>query len=501
MAILGRHEARFKKADPEALRAMASDATTPPDLKRALDELLRKPGLQKAVMPGGTLNAKGINDAQKHMPGQRAYAEAKAREYTQNYVPSDAPEGQAGPRPMTSNDAMRELFKYSDELPKKVSREALRDIANGTAGAGKCPPQLQAAAQFYVDNPAAWQRDFGCDPEKSLRKDKLLNRSDDKIQLTQKEHDTLNTLSTHRDVFFGGKSLTPETLKKQANDDQADPQVREAARELLGNKMLFAMLDNGKHQHGGNLIHPANDKKIGEGDLNAWLSKMNKTVASAHTAATSPADFSLSATRDMLEGQFNQPDFKHKKGGGLADFGAGLLKGVGFVAGLASGALGAVANLRIPGVSWLAGAGAVGLSMAEGGAKVGATAIEGGDVKAQGIAAGIGTAATLAGLVGGKGASQAAKQGLEGAAEQGRKGAQRWSQKAVTADTDVTRGETVAAAAKGMAERLAAGAVVSGGMQVMDSGGSRSDAPVGGALARRQVDAQLQGIAASYGRI
>ncbi len=512
VSILGRHEGRFKNADLATLRKMASDADTPPDLKRGLDELLRNPGLQKTLMGDGRLQAKDINSAQKNMPGQQAYAEAKAREYTQNYVPSDAAPGQAGPRAMTSNDAMRELFKYSDELPKRVSREALKDIANGTANAGRCPPQLQAAAQFYVDHPEAWKRDVGCGPDRSIRKDKLLNRTDDKIQLTQAEHDTLRTLSTHRDQFFGGKSLTPDKLKKLAQDEKADPEVRAAAQSLLSNKMLFAMLDNGKHQHGGNPIHPANDKKIGEGDLNAWLRRMNKTVAPAQASpATAPQHLSLSAARDMLEGQYNQPDFKHKKGGGLADFGAGLLKGFSFVAGLASGALGAVANLRIPGLSWLAGAGAMGLSMAQGAAKVGATAIEGGDVKQEGINAGIGSAATLVGLIGGKGASKAAKEGLEKvakegakegaekAAQQGRHGLQNWAQKSVNSQTDVTRGEVALAAAKGAGQQAALGALSAEGMKMIEGGAGSGEAQPGSVPARQQVDAQVQQIAAQYG--
>jgi type III secretion translocon protein HrpF len=477
IAILGRHEGKFKKAvDSNGLDKMLKDEKTPPDLKRAIQDLKADPEMMEALdkaktgKTDGKISAKDINILQSNA-ANKAFAEQKAEDFEQTYIPSDNKDPNAKPRPITNNDAQRELFRYSDYLPKHVSRESLQKIVDGTAEQGKCPPQLVAAAKFYVDNPAAWEKDMGKGPDESIRKDGLCNRFAKSMELTAEEDKILKVLDENRSTFFGKGNLTDAKLKQIAEDPAAKPEVRDTARALQDKKgsLLHAMLDNGKHGHGGNLIHAANDRSIGQGDLNRVLEQRNKTIAPAEKTA-SPAEIAAAektaktaqsgraaptaaaqAAQDMSDGTYNQPDNKTKKGGQLRDIANFFLKAYSFITNIASSVLSAVAALKIPGLSQLAAVGAMGAQAASGLAKIGSAALEQGDVKGAAIGAGIGMATTAAGLVipgGGKIVGEAAENAAKG-------GAKTWSTQAVNSSTDITNGQVAQVAGKAAATSTA----------------------------------------------
>jgi len=496
IAILGRHEDKFKKAvDEKGIDKMINDKDTPPDLVRALKNLKADPQMMEALdkaKNGKTdhkISAEDINKLQAN-DANRAFAEKKAESFEQTYIPSDCKDPNAKPRPITNNDAQRELFRYSDYLPKHVSRESLQKIVDGTAAQGKAPPQLVAAAKFYVDHPEAWEKDMGKGANDSIRKDGICNRFAKSMELTADEDKTLKVLDENRSTFFGKGNLTDAKLKQISEDPDAKPEVREAAQSLRDKKgsLLYAMLDNGKHGHGGNLIHAADDHSIGSGDLDKVLAQRNKQVAPAEktepadktaaAAKTGPAQktaaasdpMAAQAAQDMSDGQRDQPDAKKKKGGQLRDIATFFLKAYSFVTHVASQVLSAVAALKIPGVSWLAAAGAMGAETASGAAKIGATALQGGDVKGAAKSAGIGLATTAAGLLipgGGKIVGEAAEVGAKEAGKS-------WSKQAVNEATDITNGQLAKfagkEAAKGTAKTAASTAFTESGAKAEVTG-------------------------------
>ncbi|SFQ03940.1 HrpF/NolX family T3SS translocon protein [Variovorax sp. 770b2] len=476
VAILGRHEGKFKKAvDGKGLDKMLADKNTPPDLKRAIQNLKDDPEMMGALdeartgKSDGKFSAKDINILQSNS-SNRAFAEQKAEDFEQTYIPSDCKEPNAKPRPITNNDAQRELFRYSDHLPKNVSRESLQKIVDGTAEQGKCPPQLVAAAKFYVDNPDAWQKDMGKGADEGIRKDGLCAHVAKSVELTADEDKTLEVLDQNRDVFFDKGNLTDTKLKRIAEDPAAKPEVRDAARALQDKKgsLVFSMLDNGKHGFGGNLANAADDRSIGQGDLDRVLQGRNKTIATAEktaapdgaagakasgTTQAGPAagKAQTQAAQDMSDGTYNQPDNKSKKGGQLRDVANFFLKAYSAITNVLSSVLAAVASLKIPGVSWLAAAGAVGAKTASGLAKVGSAALEQGDVKGAAVKAGIGVGTTAAGMLipgGGKIVGEAGKFAANGSART-------WSQHAVNASTSITNGQVAKEAGKAAAKSIA----------------------------------------------
>jgi|GEM_PF-573511 len=497
IAILGRHEGKFKKAvDGNGLDKMLKDEKTPPDLKRAIQDLKADPQMMEALdkaktgKTDGKISAKDINILQSNS-ANKAFAEQKAEDFEQTYIPSDSKDPNAKPRPITNNDAQRELFRYADNLPKHVSRESLQKIVDGTAEQGKCPPQLVAAAKFYVDNPAAWEKDMGKGANESIRKDGLANRVTKSMELTPEEDKTLKVLDQNRDTFFGKGALNDKKLKQISEDPAASQEVRDAAKSLLDKKgsLLFNMLDNGKHGHGGNAIHAADDRSIGKGDLDRVLKDRNPTVAPAEKTQA-PAEAGAAektgraqqagraqntaaaqAAQDMSDGTYNQPDNKSKKGGQLRDIANFFLKAYSFITGVVSDVLSVVANLKIPGLSWLAAAGAVGAKAASGAAKVASTALEGGDVKGAAISAGIGVASTAVGVVipgGGKAVGKAAGEAGEQAAKTGGK---TWANQAVNNSTDITKGELAKEAGKEAAKSTAK----NGAMTAFEESGAKAE--------------------------
>ncbi|WP_276639199.1 HrpF/NolX family T3SS translocon protein [Siccibacter turicensis] len=382
VSTLGRNENLLKKPlDREGIAKLRDDPATPSDTKKALDALVNNPEMFDAIDPAkngktdGKISAKDIRAWQEH-PAIRQYADAKAETYTHDYVPSDAKPGSPA-REMSGNDAMRELYLYSESLPKKVNLQTLQNIADGSQDMGKCPPQVAAAAKYFTNNPGEWQKFNGKDdPNASVSRDRLCDLAAQNVKLSPQENKALETLQNNKDIFFKGGGIKPDKLADIANDPKNSQEVRDAANLLSQpNSMLFSMLDNGKHGAGGNFFNKANDRNIGKGDLDAFIRKGSGEVAPAPQLANAPTTpLEMSAQEDMAAGQETQPDQKKEKGGGIFK----LLDILGYVAtGL---------TILIPGVG------------------------------AAGVAATAGRAAVTAGVR--EGLKQAAKEGIqEGAAQ------------------------------------------------------------------------------------
>ncbi len=391
---LGRHEDLLKKPlDREGLEKLRDDPQTPSDAKQALSTILDNPEMYAALdqakngKSDGKISAKDIQTVQQN-PQIRRYADAKAEDYTHNYVPSDAEPGSAS-REMSANDAMRELYLYSESLPKNISQETLQKIADGSQDMGKCPPQVAAAAKFFTDHPDQWQQlTRKDDPSASVSRDRLCDLASYNVALSPQEHNALETVKNNEDIFFKGGGIKKDKLVDIANDSSNSQEVRDAANLLSQpNSMLFSMLDNGKHGAGGNFFNEANDKNISKGDVDAFIRKGNSAIATPDKLSRpslNPAD--LSAQQEMAEGQETQPDEKKKKGGGFKK----LLEALSYVV---SGL-----TILIPGV------GAAGLAATAG--RAAATAA----IK-EGVKAGVK-----------EGAKDAAKEGVKNALHDGQNG-------------------------------------------------------------------------------
>lgn len=328
VATLGRHEDLLKKPlNREGIEKLIDDPKTPSDAKKALNAVLDDPEIFAALdgakegKTDGKISSKDVRALQQD-PRIRQYTDAKSEDYTHAYMPSDSAPGSA-PREMTANDAMRELYLYSESLPKKVSFESLQKIADGSQDMGKCPPQVAAAAKFFTDNPDQWQQLTGKDsPSASVSRDRLCDLAAYNVKLSPQEDKALKTLQANEDIFFKGGDIKPDKLKEIANDEGNSQEVRDAANLLSQpNSMLFSMLDNGKHGAGGNFFNKANDKNIGKGDIDAFTKKGSGEVAGpAQLAKPSLDPDAISARQDMTTGKETQPDEKKEKGGGFKKF-------------------------------------------------------------------------------------------------------------------------------------------------------------------------------------
>ncbi|MBU1331762.1 MAG: hypothetical protein KJ884_11805 [Gammaproteobacteria bacterium] len=324
VSVLGRNENLLKKPlDREGLENLRDNPETPSDARKALDALLKNPDYfaafdkAKEGKSDGKISSKDVQKLQEH-PQIRAYADFKAGQYTDNYVPSDAPPGSPA-RAMTENDAMRELFLYSESLPKNINMDTLQAIADGSQKMGKCPPQVAAAAKYFTENPDKWQAFSGKDdPSAKISRDRLCDLAAFNVKLSPQEHSAVEALKNNRDIFFKGGGLKPDKLEAIANNKEYSQEVRDAANLLSHpNSMLFSMLDNGKHGAGGNFFNKANDRNISEGDLDAFIRKGTNQVAAPAQPSSRPVE---SARKDMADGQETQPDQKKEKGGGFSKF-------------------------------------------------------------------------------------------------------------------------------------------------------------------------------------
>lgn len=409
----------------ESLEAKANDPSTPPDLKAAIEALLQDPELFYAIGSqgdgrcGGKISAKDLSEFSKHHPQVAAFQESQAQSYAQNYIPSDSAEN-AQPSVMTENDALRELYRYSEYLPKNLSLADFKQIVDGEAKTGKCPPQVIAAAQYFVSHPEEWKQLYGGNIDK-VHKEDFLQVASSSMSLTQAELDTLKTINSHQELFFGSGDLTRDKLASMADDKSLDPKVREAASQLLSDPLLFGLLNNAitgyKTHHGffdfggGHTVDSGNVSKEDFGRFYTNMTTANRTVQQPkfHVPETEAAQ---NAVADMKMGLADQPDIKSpkKNGGALMHVVDSVLRVGSKVLDWAATAVGVLSF--IPGIGQVADLVSMTLACEAQAANLLRTAITGGNMKQALIEAGIGVAAQAVGLVSGPGVKLAIRNGL-----------------------------------------------------------------------------------------
>lgn len=432
VTTLDRHKDQLPVAWAD-LDAKINDPATPPDLKKALTELQKDPRLFFAIGSQGDGKCGGkitAGDLSKFSAGHAQvaeYANKQAKGYTQNYVASDSPD-KTQPTVMTESDAMREalsLLGLSAEgsEPGRIQapgRRRQQDQEVPAAG-----HRRRAVLSWRPDQWKALAGDAG-----SLSTPDFLQKSTSQMHLTAPELKTLDTINSHQDAFFGdGKEVTRDKLDTIVKDDKADPAVRDAAKQLLGDPLLFGLLNNSitgyKKPHsffGGG--HVVDSGKISNKDFQQFYDHMtaaNKTVDKSPThTATSPDQ--KKAVADMLMGKADQPEIKQKKkdigtvGKGLHEF----LKWDSKIMDWASVGLSALNGIPI--IGEIADVGALALESEAQAAQVIDTALQGGNMKLAWELAGINMAGAVVGAAGGPSARLAAKGVAKGVAEGAAKG-------------------------------------------------------------------------------
>jgi hypothetical protein len=226
---------------------------------------------------------------------------------------------------MNSADAARELYLYSDSLPDNITTKDLELIASGQCQ-GKCPAQLQAAAQYMLDNPEEFAK---LAPEGSISRGGLEDNCLAMIEFDQSEVNTINTLCSNQGQFLGDDGvITRDSLAELAADESAPAEVRAAAQELLDNPMLFGMLDNGTLGHEGSRKNKTHDGKIDGQDIISFVDKLQpgqmkpREAPKPQEAKAPTTDIEKAALADMEAGWADDPAIKESRGGrtGLKKF-------------------------------------------------------------------------------------------------------------------------------------------------------------------------------------
>ncbi|KVK76058.1 hypothetical protein WS90_25110 [Burkholderia cepacia] len=422
-AVLDRHKDQFPLSW-DSLDSKINDASTPPDLKAALQGLQHDPRLFFAISSqgdghsGGKIKAKDLTEFSANHPQVAAFNEQKAASYTQNYIPSDG-SGNGQPSVMTESDALRELYRYSDNLPKHLGENDFKQIVDGDAKTGKTPPQVIAAAQYFLDHRDAWQRLSGGGDR--MRKEDFLQAASSSMRLTQAELNTLATMNGNQRAFFGHGDLTRDRLATMSSDKRLDPKVRDAAKQLQQDPLLFGLLNNtitgyrthhGAFDFGGG--HTVDSGNISNRDFNHFhenMSTANRTVEKPQThAATTPEQ--QDAVEDMMMGTADQPEIKTPKhNGGFIEHALNDVLKVGAkVLDLAATAMSALSF--IPGIGELADLGSAVLESEAQAANVLHAAISGGNIKKALEEAGLSLAAQAVGDIAGPEAKIAMRDGL-----------------------------------------------------------------------------------------
>lgn len=241
------------------------------------------------------------------------------------------------------------------------------------------------------------------------------------MSLTQAELDTLKTINSHQELFFGSGDLTRDKLASMADDKSLDPKVREAASQLLSDPLLFGLLNNAitgyKTHHGffdfggGHTVDSGNVSKEDFGRFYTNMTTANRTVQQPkfHVPETEAAQ---NAVADMKMGLADQPDIKSpkKNGGALMHVVDSVLRVGSKVLDWAATAVGVLSF--IPGIGQVADLVSMTLACEAQAANLLRTAITGGNMKQALIEAGIGVAAQAVGLVSGPGVKLAIRNGL-----------------------------------------------------------------------------------------
>jgi NolX protein len=490
VSILLRHQDQIP-GNRKQLEERAQDQTLPEDLRTALQGLLGDPSLLERLDTSRKNKVDGkynADDLLKLADRQEVkdFVAAKAQTYVENYVPStsnnqpapaEGAEAAPAPRPMTKDDALRELYMYSDSLEKKrIGFDDFEKIVNGKYRGKQLPPQVIAAAQYFLQNRNEWRETMGTDNNTSRAN--MCNQIAKQVNFTATEMKTIEDLKADSAFFFKDGALTREKLQKMLDDPGTDDKRKAVCQQLLDNPLLFGMLDNAKRGHGGGGFfskRKADDGKIGEGDLDALLKKMtpaNRTPppeppARANTKMTAEQKRAMA---DMQAGAEDDPAIKKPKGnGGFFKLAAKVLDVVAKVYDVASMALGALSKIPVLGPVFAAAS--VAAAGYAGALRVGKTAIEGGDVKAAlkqmaiDVAVATVSAVTLPGA--GRAAVTAAKEaGKEVVKKAAQEGAERAVTKATTEVAEVgarkAGTEAAEASARGAGNKVAASGATQG---------------------------------------
>lgn len=314
------------------LDKMSKDESLPADLREAYAKLSENPELLARLdnlnLGGGPVKRRRNRDDEKishgdlrkafNDPALVEYNRAKSATYTQNYIPSDAQQGDVVPRAMTASDAARELYLYADSLPDRISQADLQRIVDGQCR-GKCPAQLQAAAQYMLDNPDEFAK---LAPGGKVSRGALENNALSQMHLREDELSALQTLQDNEAQFMrGGSTITRESLAALAQDESVSAEVREAAVQLATNPLLFGMLDNGTKGHEASRKNKTHDGKINSEDIDVFMKKLDATkLAPVPEAAKLDETRELTAkeaqaVEDMLAGMVDDPEAKASRGG------------------------------------------------------------------------------------------------------------------------------------------------------------------------------------------
>lgn len=430
LSTLERHEGAFSKHGTKIsdMEKMAKDPKTPPDLKAALDTVLSDQGLQDMLDGGknGKLDHKISSKDIKKLaedPELKAYNRDKAEGYANNYIPSGDGGKNAAGRPITKEDAENELYKYADYLPKNMSPDALKQIVDGTAGCGKCPPQLIAAAKYFEDHPQEW-KELNNGKEK-LSHAEMEDNISKKGRLTSDQKSALDRIDADPNHVFGNK-FGRKKLQEIVNDPKSAPEDKAAAQKFLDDPVIFGKLDNAKNGvniHGAKKLWlQSDDDCISRDDIKAFKNKLeNKDVYTEPTNAThKPQNVGdAKAVSDMVAGEMDQPETKKAKGGGFKKFLQGCLGVLSKIGSVISKVAEKLGKVLPPPFNLIAKAAAVTTKAWSEGANIAATAIKGGDVKQAAIDAGLGIAGTGINVVTNSSAGSlvtgAAKAGIKGA--------------------------------------------------------------------------------------
>lgn len=422
VAVLDRHKDQCP-LQLDSLDDKINDPSTPPDLKAALQGLQQDPGLAFAIGSqgdgrcGGKIKAKDLESFSANHPQVAQYNERMAQAYADNYVPSDG-SGNGEPQVMTESDALRELYKYSENLPKTLSQDVFKQIVDGDAKTGKTPPQVIAAAQYFREHRDAWDKLAGGNEMATADFEQAASSS---ISMTRDEMNTLEAVNAHQDAFFGGGDLTRDRLSSMTEDAKLDSKTRAAAKQLLSDPVLFGILNNSitgyKTHHGFFSFgggHTVDSGNISQNDFHHFFDTMsaaNKDVQKPRThKATTDAD--SRAVVDMTMGIADQPEIKTPKhnGGFLQHALNEALKIGSTVLDWAATAMSALSF--IPGIGEIADAASLALESESQAMKVLHTAISGGNIKQALLEAGLGIAAQAVGDISGPEAKIAMRDGL-----------------------------------------------------------------------------------------
>ena len=407
-----------------SLQDKIDDSSTPPDLKAALQGLQNDPQLFYAIGSqgdgkcGGKIKAGDLSDFSANHSQVASFKEDQASSYEQNYIASDGT-GNDQPSVMTESDAMRELYRYSDNLPKNLGMADFKQIVDGDAKTGKTPPQVIAAAKYFLDHPDQWKQVSGGNGEMSTAD--FLQTASSSMHLTQDELNTLDTINKNQKAFFGDGDLTRDKLSSMADDKSLDPKVKQAASKLLSDPLLFGVLNNsitgykthhGFFDFGGG--HTVDSGNISNNDFTHFydnMSEANRTVQKTVTHAPKTAA-DQNAVSDMMMGTADQPDIKTPKhnGGALMHVLDEGLKIGSMVLDWGATALGALSF--IPGIGELADMGSAVLEGESQAMNIARTVIDGGNLKKALEEAGLSMAAQAVGDIAGPEAKIAMRDGL-----------------------------------------------------------------------------------------